>query len=289
MQEDIKEKISQTVKATIANQDPQTRNKYLGNRRKGREAFFSDPVKVAAWKEKLSVAGKKQTPYFPSISERQARSQRMKGKPSNVGEFQKKQKGKTYVEIFGEERAKEISKKQSKPRSQAYKDHLSQVNKGKVFSDQHKAALRGPKSEKHKENMRLRMLREIESGKITMPSYFGIWREEVVTVKGGTLICRSKWETAYARYLDDNSFVQSFSHEKVRIPYFYEGKKHIYIVDFFVLYLDGTTELVEIKPAFFLDKEEIPTKFEAAKAWCISNNSNFVVVTEQHPVIEAIL
>ena len=70
------------------------------------------------------------------------------------------------------------------------------------------------------------------------------------------IIYRSLWERNAFRWCDDNPKVKSWSSEEVVIPYLYEVDKryHRYFMDLKIVYTDGRTVLVEIKP----DKETRP-------------------------------
>ena len=66
-------------------------------------------------------------------------------------------------------------------------------------------------------------------------------------------------------------------YEKIRIPYILNNKKHTYIVDF----VDEDNKILyEIKPACLVDDERNIVKFKSAKEWCIKNNYEFKIVTE---------
>ena len=94
---------------------------------------------------------------------------------------------------------------------------------------------------------------------------------------------RSSWELHYAEYLDQDEDVEKFYYEKVKIPYisnFKTRKLRNYIPDFVVYFKDGTVKVVEIKPANMTGKILNEKKFDAARGWCISNNSEFIVITE---------
>lgn len=95
-----------------------------------------------------------------------------------------------------------------------------------------------------------------------------------------TMHYRSSWEKACMEYLDAAPDVSSFQYEKMRLAYYdTENNKRHYIPDFFVTYLDGRTELWEIKPKQFLNTAASKLKTAAAEEWCRSNNSKFVTVT----------
>ena len=105
-------------------------------------------------------------------------------------------------------------------------------------------------------------------------------RRSIITSKGGTITVQSNWELQFAFWLDRTKHVLSFTKDKVRIPYTYNGKRHVYIVDFLVKYWDKKQELIEVKPSCLTGVDEMPAKFTAATTWCQQNNIDFVVITE---------
>ena len=74
---------------------------------------------------------------------------------------------------------------------------------------------------------------------------------------------RSHWERQLFRWLDEQSFVASWSSEEVVIPYRCktDGQLHRYFVDVKLTFTDGRTLLVEVKPA----KETEPPKKPSRK------------------------
>jgi len=60
---------------------------------------------------------------------------------------------------------------------------------------------------------------------------------------------RSGMEEEFYNLLEQDSDVESYFAEPFKIPYFYNGKWHDYIVDLRINYTDGSTEIWEIKPA----------------------------------------
>jgi hypothetical protein len=123
----------------------------------------------------------------------------------------------------------------------------------------------------------------ILSGRYTPQNNSRTTKFKVETFKGGTIFCQSSWEKIYAEWLDKNPKVGSFMKDKIRIPYVYQGKKRVYIVDFLVDFLDGRAHLVEIKPQALRNVKENPAKFAAARNWCKfqSHKTIFKVFTEK--------
>lgn len=72
------------------------------------------------------------------------------------------------------------------------------------------------------------------------------------------IIYRSLWERQLFRWLDEHSFVASWSSEEVVIPYRCktDGRIHRYFVDVKFQFADGRIMLIEVKPS----KEVSPPK-----------------------------
>lgn len=85
------------------------------------------------------------------------------------------------------------------------------------------------------------------------------------------------------KYLDDNADVSVWSYEKVVIEYISNArtkKLRKYYPDFLVIYRDGRTELIEIKPKRKLDQLIIKKKTSAATVWCEANGIIYKILTE---------
>jgi hypothetical protein len=64
------------------------------------------------------------------------------------------------------------------------------------------------------------------------------------------IVYRSLWERQLFRWLDEQSFVESWSSEETIIPYRCrtDNKVHRYFVDVKMTFVDGRTFLIEVKP-----------------------------------------
>lgn len=94
---------------------------------------------------------------------------------------------------------------------------------------------------------------------------------------------RSGWELAFCEYLDNDENVRSFQFEKLIIEYVSNQRskrKRRYIPDFLVTWGDDSRTLVEIKASRFVDRPQNAKKWKAARAWCVENNVEFIVLTE---------
>jgi hypothetical protein len=84
---------------------------------------------------------------------------------------------------------------------------------------------------------------------------------------------RSSWEVIYAALNVDDLY------ETVRIPYVIDGKRRIYIVDFFN---PSTKTITEVKPLIHTTDAVVEAKTEAAIEWCNTQGYKFRVVSEQY-------
>jgi len=94
---------------------------------------------------------------------------------------------------------------------------------------------------------------------------------------------RSSWELNFAKLLDDDANVVSYSYEAIIIPYLSNrstGKMRRYFPDFCVTYSDGSRVIVEIKPKRKLVQRVVLKKIASALKWCECNDVTFKVITE---------
>ena len=96
----------------------------------------------------------------------------------------------------------------------------------------------------------------------------------------------SSLERDFIYLLEYDLNVQQYLEQPLVIKYQDElGKQRRYTPDFIVQYFDKTpTTIVEIKyeSTLLLKKEELETKFVAAREFCANKGFNFVVVTDKH-------
>lgn len=84
---------------------------------------------------------------------------------------------------------------------------------------------------------------------------------------------RSSWEALY-HYFDNDA-----EYETLRIPYQFDNKDYIYIIDFVN---HKTKTLVEIKPKELLNDKKTQAKILAAKEWCNNNGYSFVMADKAY-------
>jgi len=83
--------------------------------------------------------------------------------------------------------------------------------------------------------------------------------------KAGTFTTRSKLEAAFAQQLDEDDNVVYYEYETHKVPYTYKGKEHTYILDFYVVTIDGNERNVELKPNKYAPCQQTLTKWATAE------------------------
>jgi hypothetical protein len=94
---------------------------------------------------------------------------------------------------------------------------------------------------------------------------------------------RSGWEFSYMQHLDGDHTVVTWAYESVVVPYVSNvktGKLRKYHPDFLVTYVDGSQELVEIKPAKRVHQAKVAKKLVAAGDWARAHGWELVIITE---------
>lgn len=86
---------------------------------------------------------------------------------------------------------------------------------------------------------------------------------------------RSSWEALY-QYFDNEA-----EYETLRIPYRFDNKDCIYIIDFVNHY---TKTVVEVKPKELLGNKKTQAKISAAKSWCSDNGYTFILADKDYLV-----
>jgi len=84
---------------------------------------------------------------------------------------------------------------------------------------------------------------------------------------------RSSWEALY-QYFDNEA-----EYETLRIPYKFDNKDYIYIIDFVN---HKTKTVVEVKPQELLNDKKTQAKISAAEDWCDNNGYDFVVADKAY-------
>ena len=104
---------------------------------------------------------------------------------------------------------------------------------------------------------------------------------EFVSDKSGCMIpYRSGMEEEFYSLLEQDSDVAKFAAEPYKVPYFWQGAWHNYIPDIRVDFIDGSTEIWEVKPANQTQQAQNKAKWAAASDWATNHGWVFTVQTE---------
>ena len=91
---------------------------------------------------------------------------------------------------------------------------------------------------------------------------------------------RSGMEEEFYNLLEEDNDVVSFYAEPFKIPYFWGSEWHQYIPDIRVNFIDGSTQLWEVKPANQTQQEQNKCKWASANNYCENMGWDFIVMTE---------
>ena len=100
----------------------------------------------------------------------------------------------------------------------------------------------------------------------------------IETNKGGKIQCHSSWEAIFAKSLDENELVASFSKDSIKIPYDYNGKMHHYFPDFMITIVNQSW-IVEVKAQRLLTDARVMAKLEALKQYAKQFGFNYFILT----------
>lgn len=106
----------------------------------------------------------------------------------------------------------------------------------------------------------------------------GVYRDR----NGNQFHYDSRWELWRMQTLDMAGI--QFAREGVRIPYYYDGRRHTYLPDLVVTYWqDGERKIrvEEIKPSSLNNEPQNIAKWQAAAAFCKSVGYDFVIINEK--------
>jgi hypothetical protein len=98
------------------------------------------------------------------------------------------------------------------------------------------------------------------------------------STKAGTVYYRSSYELAFFEQLDCEDDVVSYEVESEKVEYEFDGAIRTYIPDVKIVYVDGSWEVVEVKPENLLDHPVNIAKFDAAEKMY---GDRFCIVTEK--------
>lgn len=99
--------------------------------------------------------------------------------------------------------------------------------------------------------------------------------------KMGDVWYRSSYEQRLYQMLDNDQSVISYAAEPLFIRYQFEGTTKRYVPDVLVEYVDERRELVEVKPAAFLNDPIVMAKAEAGRKFCRMYGWEYKMMTEK--------
>jgi hypothetical protein len=79
---------------------------------------------------------------------------------------------------------------------------------------------------------------------------------------------RSSWELEWYEYLEFDNKTRAFWVEPFAIPYYFDGLVRLYHPDILVEYMDGSLELMEVRPERKRNFPKELAKFAAGREWC---------------------
>jgi hypothetical protein len=92
---------------------------------------------------------------------------------------------------------------------------------------------------------------------------------------------RSGLEEEFFNLLEQDVDVENWAYEPFKIPYMWRGEWHNYIPDMRINFIDGTTQIWEIKPMNQTDYEQNKCKWAAANNFCSNMGWEFIVQTNE--------
>jgi hypothetical protein len=99
-------------------------------------------------------------------------------------------------------------------------------------------------------------------------------------MNGKEITYRSGYEYDIYECLEVLPEVISYDTEKIKIPYYFKGKRHNYLPDLQIVFSDGAIELWEVKPERQRTLPINQAKWTAAREYCQLRGWRFMVVTE---------
>lgn len=90
----------------------------------------------------------------------------------------------------------------------------------------------------------------------------------------------SSYELKAFKLLEDMTDVLKYSKCSTWIDYEFEGHRR-YLPDILITYVDGTKQIVEVKPEYLCNVAKNKAKFEVGERFCKEHNMRYSVWTEK--------
>ncbi|MCC6190614.1 MAG: TnsA-like heteromeric transposase endonuclease subunit [Anaerolineales bacterium] len=101
------------------------------------------------------------------------------------------------------------------------------------------------------------------------------------SLKAGRMVWYESFlERDFIHLLEFDPTVVTFAEQPFTLEYVHQGQTRRYTPDFHVQLASQRQVLVECKPSAFLEHQDNPLKFAAARAWCAEHGWSFRVATE---------
>jgi len=108
---------------------------------------------------------------------------------------------------------------------------------------------------------------------------------EFYSSKTDTIIkYRSSYEKWFYYMLEHNNEITNYEVENISIPYYFEGKNHLYFPDVLVEFVNKKSFLIEIKPEGLKNHPLNIAKWKSAELWSKEKNIEFIVLSENNMV-----
>lgn len=125
-----------------------------------------------------------------------------------------------------------------------------------------------PRDSKTIEKMSLGMIRFMENNPDKVGNQYGNGQWYFSTKENTHFWSRSNFERIWFRVFDNDPLILHWYPEPGRIPYLWEGSVHNYKPDAKIRYIDGRTEIIEIKDEREWADLQNQAKWAAARKWC---------------------
>lgn len=123
--------------------------------------------------------------------------------------------------------------------------------------------------------------RDVKGKRIKHKVHFKEGTFDSSKMNGKQIHYRSGFERDVYQCLELLTEVVAYDAEKVEIPYWYVGERHIYRVDLQIVFTDTSIELWEVKPSDQTSDPKNIAKWKAAKEYCLTRGWIFQVITEK--------
>jgi len=178
---------------------------------------------------------------------------------------------KTYEEMYGVEKAKEIKKLQSQ--KMKGRKVLDKIIKKRTETRRKNGWWKNPGLTKIKQSESV--YKRIMSGTFVngrgRKGYFYSNKNQK------NLFYRSFCELKTYEALEQDFSVLKYEVEPFRIPYQWKNGLHYYIPDILVTYLDGSQEIIEVKPEYKLKDKYTICKLKAGEKYALEKGLQFTV------------